>query len=214
MEMAEGSLHELLDASLAEEGKAVDRGDLCPLLAQAAEALDFLNTRRHRHEDRLVAIQHCDIKPSNLLLFGDTVKLADFGLATVTSQYVQFKRPAGTPAYMAPELMMGRISDRSDQFSLAVTYVQMRTGKLPWPEEEPDPDRQTWPVPDLSGLQAKERVIISRALSNVAQERWPNCKEMMAHLADGPDTAFMLSKPTQQGTATKPTLHGQVKPLC
>ena len=57
----------------------------CRLALQAAEALDFLNARNHLIGGQRTGVQHCDIKPNNLLLFGETVKLCDFGLASVTT---------------------------------------------------------------------------------------------------------------------------------
>src|SRR5438445_671717 len=78
-----------------------------------------------------VAIQHCDVKPSNFLLFGDTVKLSDFGLASSISCQLQGHRRAGTLAYTAPEVFQGRLSDWTDQFSLGVTYCELRSGRLP-----------------------------------------------------------------------------------
>ena len=216
MELAEGSLADLLDVYKAEYNTAIDAKHLCPLLVHAAKAIDFLNTRQHAFDGRTVAVQHCDIKPSNLLLFGESLKLADFGLASVSTMPVKFHRPVGTPAYMAPEVFMGRLSDRSDQFSLAVTYVHMRTGKLPWPTEAPpETDRPVWPAPDLSGLPAKERAVVARGLANQPQDRWASCLEMMNHLAEAikEPLAVVRPKATQQGLGGRPTYHGQPKPL-
>lgn len=215
MELAEGSLHDLFDAYQAECGTPIDSDELGPLMMQAAEGIDFLNARRHEHEGRTVAIQHCDIKPSNLLLFGDTLKLADFGLSCVTTVPIMIHKPIGTPAYMAPEVMMGRLSDKSDQFSLAATYVQMRTGKLPWGPDPPASDYQMWPAPDLSELPSRERPIIGRALSNVPQERWPTCVEMMARLNDMTRETYIppkTTKVTQQGIISR-TCHDEIKPI-
>lgn len=214
MELADGSLLDLVDAYGAEYGTAVDIKDLCPLLMQAAGAIDFLNRRTHILGGRSVALQHCDIKPSNLLLFGDTVKLADFGLVSIATLPVNFHRPTGTLAYMAPELIMGRLSDRSDQFSLAVSYVQLRTGKLPWPVEEPaaTQGKPVWPAPELGALTAVERPIIARALSNVPQDRWGSCTEMMTNLTQSiKKVAVIPPKTTQQGLSNRPTFHDRPK---
>lgn len=183
MELAEGSLLDLLDAYLTEFGTPVLAEQVCLYLAQAAEALDFLNTRQHLIDGKRVAVQHCDIKPSNLLLFGDTVKLADFGLTSLTTMSVQSHRRAGTLDYMAPEVFQGRISDRTDQYSLAVTYCHLRGGKLPF-HDTPTTMKKNYvrPDPDLTMLPANERPIIARALAHAPSDRWPSCAEMMDEL--------------------------------
>jgi serine/threonine protein kinase len=96
MELAEGSLLELLDAFQAEYRTPVEVKTLCRYLRQAALALDFLNTRQHQHEGKIVGIQHCDIKPSNILLVGEAAKLADFGLSTPTSSMLNQYQRSGT----------------------------------------------------------------------------------------------------------------------
>jgi serine/threonine protein kinase, bacterial len=95
-----------------------------------AAALDFFNARKHLVEGKPVAIQHCDVKPTNLMLFGETVKLADFGLAALMSGPVIAGRPCGTPEYAAPEVFLGRLSRHSDQFALAVSCCELRAGRM------------------------------------------------------------------------------------
>src|SRR5581483_4032584 len=85
MELADGSLANLLEIYLAELGTPLPASHLLPLLAQAAEALDFLNTRQHLIHGQWLSVQHCDVTPANMLLFGQTVKLSDFGLTTTLS---------------------------------------------------------------------------------------------------------------------------------
>ncbi|HZU39242.1 MAG TPA: serine/threonine-protein kinase [Gemmataceae bacterium] len=185
MELAEGSLLDLLNASQAEFGAPLPADQVCSLLASAADALDFLNARQHMVGGKRVAIQHCDVKPSNLLLFGDTVKLADFGLASPTTTRFQPHRRAGTLDYLAPEVFKGRLSEHSDQYALAASYCQLRGGRLPF-NDTPAEFCSTYnrPAPDLSMLSAPERPIIGRALHTVPQDRWPSCREMLAQLAN------------------------------
>jgi serine/threonine protein kinase len=184
MELAEGSLLDLLEASQAEFGTPIAPEQVCLLLAQAAQALDFLNARQHLLEGKRVAIQHCDVKPSNLLLFGETVKLADFGLSSQTSSQMQAHRRAGTLAYTAPEVFQGRLSDHTDQYALAVSYCQLRGGQLPFPDTPAQFDRSyVRPRPDLSMLTPPEQPILGRALAPVPQDRWPSCAELIAQLA-------------------------------
>lgn len=184
MELAEGSLLDLLDAYQTEHQSPIDPEQVCHYLLPVAGALDFLNQRQHIVDGRRVAIQHCDIKPSNLLLFGDTAKLADFGLAALTSSSVQFHRRAGTLDYAAPEIFQGKLSDKSDQYALAVTYCQLRGGRLPF-TDTPDTFTGTYvrPEPDLSMLPPPERPIIARGLARAPQDRWPASANMIRALA-------------------------------
>src|SRR5262249_14214956 len=134
MELADGSLADLLEVYRAEVGTALPPDHLVPLLAQAAQALDFLNTRQHLLNGQWVTVQHCDVSPANLLLFGATVKLSDFGLTTTLAFHEKTHLRAGTPDYAAPEVFQARVSDRTDQYALAVCYCQLRGGRLPFPD--------------------------------------------------------------------------------
>ena len=81
------------------------------LLNQLLDALSFLHERQ---------IIHRDIKPSNILITrnGTTVKLIDFGVSD-TDDYVTFKQPAGSMAYIAPEQLAGKpIDNRADIYAL------------------------------------------------------------------------------------------------
>jgi serine/threonine protein kinase len=184
MELAEGSLLDLLETSQNEFGGPIPADQVCLLLAQVADALDFLNTRQHVVADKRVAIQHCDVKPSNMLLLGNTVKLADFGLASPTTTRLQFHRRAGTLDYLAPEVFKGRLSDHSDQYSLGVSYCLLRGGRLPFTDTPTRFDhRYVRPKPDLSMLGEAEVPIIARALNPVPLDRWPSCRELVSQLA-------------------------------
>jgi serine/threonine protein kinase len=184
MELAEGSLLDLLEAYYAEFNTPITAEQVCIYLHQVAEALDFLNTRQHQMDGRRVAFQHCDIKPSNILLFGETVKVSDYGLASPTSSTLKAHRRAGTLDYAPPEIFQGRLSEWTDQYSLAVSYCLLRGGRLPFtdtpPKFEPDYVR---PIPDLSMLDPKERPIVARALSTIPQNRWPTSCEFITELA-------------------------------
>jgi eukaryotic-like serine/threonine-protein kinase len=92
-------------------------------------------------------IIHRDIKPENVFVAelggeSDVVKLLDFGIAKATfGRDVTLTNTgfvAGTPAYMAPELMLGHPADvRSDLYSFGATLYFALTGALPFPELEP-----------------------------------------------------------------------------
>ncbi|MFN0247055.1 MAG: protein kinase domain-containing protein [Kofleriaceae bacterium] len=84
-------------------------------------------------------VVHRDFKPENVLVAADgTPRITDFGLARSnaplesTSLGSLGTHPAGTPAYMAPEQLLGGTTDeRSDQYSFAVTMYEAITGKRP-----------------------------------------------------------------------------------
>lgn len=183
MPLADGSLFDLYETCQSEFGTPMKPEEVCPLLEQAAAGLDFLNTRQHMCDGVRVAIQHCDVKPSNLLLFGDTVKLCDFGLSSLTTSMLKPHRRAGTLDFAAPEIFQGRLSDHTDQYALAVTYCQLRGGKLPFKDEPQDfTGNYVRPAPELDMLSPPEQPIVARALSSAPQDRWPSCKELMSQL--------------------------------
>lgn len=184
MELADGSLLDLWQKYQDEANQLIEPELVCVYLAQAATALDMLNARQHTHDGQRVGFQHCDIKPSNLLLFGDIVKISDFGLSSPTSAPIKSHRRAGTLQYTAPEVFQGKLSDWTDQYALAVTYCQLRGGRLPFADTPGSFKRHyTRPAPDLSMLTEAEQAVIARALLPIPQDRWPTCTDMMSELA-------------------------------
>jgi len=110
----------------------VPPGDLLRYMEGVARGLDFLNAPKHDFGAGPVALQHCDIKPANIVLIGDSAVICDFGLARILQRnQATLTQAAGTPAYMSPEAIDGKPSCHSDQYSLAVTYYHLRTGTLP-----------------------------------------------------------------------------------
>jgi serine/threonine protein kinase len=184
MKLADGNLLDLLDICKTEYNTPLPMDQACFYLSQAAEGLDFLNARQHHIDAQTVAIRHCDVKPSNILLFDDKVKLCDFGFSSINTMPMQNHRQAGTLDFTAPEVFQGRISEWSDQYSLAVTYHVLRTDCIPFPETPAQfVSGYVRPEPDLSLLTNAEKPIIRRALSRVPQDRWPSCKQLIAQLA-------------------------------
>jgi serine/threonine protein kinase len=184
MELADGNMMDLLELYQAEYGSGVPREHLCPLLAQAAMALDFLNTQLHKIGHRCGVIQHCDVKPSNLLIFGEQVKVADFGLSSLIGSQMESHCRAGTLDFCAPEVFQGRLSARTDQYALAVSYCLLRGGRFPF-ADTPRHFRSDYvrPAPDLSMLTKGERPVVGLALNREPTLRWPTCGELIARLS-------------------------------
>jgi len=90
-------------------------------------------------------IIHRDIKPENVFVSqphgdSDVVKLLDFGIARSSgdTKLTNTGYIAGTPAYMAPETILGQPADvRSDIYSFGATLYYALTARLPFPEEDP-----------------------------------------------------------------------------
>jgi len=74
---------------------------------------------------------HGDLKPDNLIILPDILKITDFGLANALPRapFMAAQKAGGVHRYVAPEFLQGeRISPRTDVFSLAVIVGEMLSG--------------------------------------------------------------------------------------
>lgn len=98
------------------------------ILKQILEGLSYAHSK---------GIVHRDIKPSNIMIDkDDNVKIMDFGIAKILGDRNLTKTGTklGTIYYMSPEQVLGYkdIDQRSDIYSLGVTFYEMLSGKLPF----------------------------------------------------------------------------------
>jgi TolB-like protein/tetratricopeptide (TPR) repeat protein len=103
--------------------------DSLAIARQVGDALTFA----HGH-----GVVHRDIKPENILLEGDQLYVADFGIARAMQVAAgdTLSTPGlaiGTPTYMSPEQAAGVmiLDGRSDQYSLGCVVYEMLTGEPP-----------------------------------------------------------------------------------
>jgi serine/threonine-protein kinase len=176
MEKAEGTLADLLGAYMLEFKTPVVCEQVCLYMAQVADALDSLHKFEQRIDDKVVPVQHREVKPSNMLLFGDSVKLAEFAMVQ-TFSWIHSIRRSGMVDYAAPEIFGGHSSAQSDQYSLAISYCELRTGRLPFPKIEAFNAKThvRRHDPDLSLLSPGERPFVARALDRLPENRFPTC---------------------------------------
>jgi eukaryotic-like serine/threonine-protein kinase len=127
MELVEGqTIRQALD-----KGKIYGEKEALALIVQVARALEHASKR---------GLIHRDVKPANIVLTADgTAKLADLGMARDTADdrraHKEKGLAIGTPYYMAPEQIRGRldVDSRADLYSLGATLYHMVTGRPPFP---------------------------------------------------------------------------------
>jgi formylglycine-generating enzyme required for sulfatase activity len=200
LELADGTLLDRLRECRAQGLPGIPRDALLEHLRDAARGIDYLNQAPRN-------IQHRDIKPGNLMLVGGCVKVGDFGLAKIIEQTRSGHTAAFTVAYAAPESFQSRVTHTSDQYSLAVTYCELRGGRLPFVG---DPaalvgGHLTQP-PDLSMLPEAERPVVARALAKDPEQRWPSCRAFVDALAN---TVSTPPEATRGQTERQPPLPPQ-----
>jgi serine/threonine-protein kinase len=150
-----------------------------------------------------LGIVHRDVKPANILLEQDgTPVIADFGLVKLlqgSSVQSMSGVTTGTPAYMAPEQVMGRqVGPASDRYSLATMAYEMLTGAIPFEGEgvlelmyahvHRDPPS---PSSRNAALTLSVDAVIMRGLAKDPLQRWESCEAFVAAL-----TAALAGQPT------------------
>jgi Tol biopolymer transport system component/tRNA A-37 threonylcarbamoyl transferase component Bud32 len=158
-------------------------------------ALDITAALRHAHERGIV---HRDLKPGNIVWSDDgAIKVLDFGLARMASREISgdstmtavsdVNTIAGTPAYLAPEVIRGRQADtRSDLWALGVMFYEIVSGSRPFSGRSSlelvstvvtDPPR---PLPE--SVPAPFAAIVLRLLEKDPARRYQSVEEVVTAL--------------------------------
>jgi serine/threonine protein kinase len=191
MTLANGNLFERLEKFQQEGLPGIPREELLSHMQESAKGLDFLNQPHPELGGK--SIQHCDVKPQNLLLVGDSVQVCDFGLARLVGEHKTMNQVEGTLAYIAPEAARGKKpTSTTDQYSLAISYYELLTGKLPF-----ETDAAAFQILDIhmsgkldfSAATPAEQQVLRKATSVKPEKRYPTNREFVEALvrANSPD---------------------------
>src|SRR4051812_27746583 len=177
MEYMEGvTLHSVLH-----EQRATSTERMLEISRQILPGLDYAHRR---------GVIHRDVKPANIMISGEDIKIMDFGIAKSAGGMTSAGQVLGTPAYMSPEQVRGKTLDgRSDLFSYGVCLYEMITGEKPFTgqnvttiiykimNEAPVPPRDL-DVTIHPGISA----VITKALEKNPDQRHQNGAELLNEL--------------------------------
>ncbi|XP_027937080.1 serine/threonine-protein kinase CTR1-like isoform X1 [Vigna unguiculata] len=124
--LSRGSLYELLH--MPNVGSSLSERCRLKMAYDVASGMNYLHQMRP-------PIVHRDLKSPNLLVDDSyTVKVCDFGLSrTKANTFLSSKTAAGTPEWMAPEVIRGELSnEKCDVFSFGVILWELVTLQQPW----------------------------------------------------------------------------------
>ncbi|MCM2373311.1 protein kinase domain-containing protein [Aporhodopirellula aestuarii] len=187
MGLGDGTLNDRLQEVRREHGLTKKSAAVCGL--DAKEAIRYLRSSAQAI-DALIeqhGILHGDIKPQNILLVGGEAQVCDFGLANKIEGDVRFTNQTfASPAYGAPEVLDGQTySKTGDQYSLAVTYFELRTGLLPFSATTALKilTQKASESFDLQCLPSAQRKVLRKAMRSDPAKRYKTCVEFVDALA-------------------------------
>jgi hypothetical protein len=208
MELADQSLWDRYKEYEVQGEAGIPREELLRYMEEAAEALDLMNFKYR--------LQHSDIKPQNLFLVHNHVKIADFGLVKDLKGMKALTSGCFSPIYSAPETFEGWVSQNSDQYSLAICWLELLTGVRPFDGKNARAllMQHMQAEPNLRALPLDDRPIIARSLAKKPAERFPTCMALVHALrkagsAPAKPAAPVAARPSAPGVPKPPTTAAQ-----
>jgi serine/threonine protein kinase len=210
----------LIVSEYADGGSLADRlkreGKL-PLQKAVEMTIGILNGLEFLHNRKII---HRDIKPQNILLQGDTPRLADFGISRAMNTTIVSSTIIGTDAYMSPESFDGKRNVQTDIWSVGIVLYALLADKLPFPQEHPSERMFAILTKEFAPLPAEVppnlQKITAKALAKQPENRYQTTTEMrdelqkallgIAHPTFAPTEVFRI--PTEN-LPTIPTLENR-----
>jgi len=183
--MSNGSLYDMV--KLHNRGVKIEEVITSYCIREVLKAVQYLHSRKRIHRD---------IKVDNVLVnrTGE-IKLADFGTAVqLTFQRLRRTTLAGTPYYMAPELIQ-RIpyNEKVDIWSIGITVVEMMHGKPPFY--------------DLDPKEALDAIVL-KGIDGIVDDKYSEI------IKDFVNVHCLCPKPEDRSTATQLLNHPYISIAC
>ncbi len=143
-------------------------------------ALQLCDLIRYLHQIER-PILYLDLKPENIIVTGETLKLIDFGSAMYLDEAEAGQDIFGTKGYAAPELYRsGEIDERSDVYGIGVLLHYMVTGK-----PLTDGRKSTENIDRNTDCSKKLKKIIDRCLKYNPSQRFATVTGLRKQLSAG-----------------------------
>ena len=202
MELADCNLWDRFRECRDSNMPGIPRSELMEYMLETAEVLDLFNDQ--------FQLQHLDIKPQNLFLLYNHVKVADFGQVKDLQGIMAQVTGGITPVYAAPETFDGIITRFCDQYSLACVYQELLTGIRPF-----DGNCMSQLLmqhlnlpPNLNPSPSNDRPALLRALAKKPEDRWPSVTAFVRALQGNQTAPVRTGAPSLRTSQESPTLSG------
>jgi tetratricopeptide (TPR) repeat protein/tRNA A-37 threonylcarbamoyl transferase component Bud32 len=162
---------------ITEAAKTRSDEEKIALLVGMLQALSYLHRR---------GVIHRDLKPDNILVSANTVKLLDFGLAVDHGQ-AEGVEAAGTFGYIAPEVLNGGSSSvESDLYAAGVLAAQVLRGELPFPSQNISDlmDAVLRGTPNLTGIAEPLANVLNKLMARRPTERYADAASAIVALCE------------------------------
>ncbi len=200
LEHLRGQMLRVLIAKYAPALLPID--DIVALLTQVCEALVYA----HNH-----GVIHQDIKPDNIMVLENgEVKVLDFGIAQFKTErksiFPGFSPLVGTPDYMAPERLQGKLgSERTDIYAVGIVLYELLCGRTPYQEQDGFAlvgEHISHDPPDIlvfnPSLSPRLATIVMRAVRRDPDKRYEHMEDLLydlQHVENMTPTAYVPDAP-------------------
>lgn len=192
----------LSGGSLSRRLAGISPKSACAVAIAVAEALSYAHAR---------GVLHRDIKPDNVLFnAGNILKVTDFGIAKIfDGSAATASAVAGTPAYMAPEQIIGgHLGPTTDIYALGVVLYEMLAGTSPFDPKlsllkRYEQQLTSTPLPP-AGVPSAVADVVMHALAREMKARPPSAEAFAVELTEAVDLCYGHNSIPDSRTAPHP----------